>query len=44
MKQTKIKEYYDELHLIEEFESNFNITTRSRQRREKLLKLIKNIE
>tara|TARA_R110000744_G_scaffold29690_3_gene70661 strand:- start:734 stop:910 length:177 start_codon:yes stop_codon:yes gene_type:complete len=44
MKQTKIKEYYDELHLIEEFESNFNITTRSRQRREKLLKLLNTLQ
>jgi len=38
----KIKEYYEELQLIEEFESNYRITTRSRNRREKLLKLINN--
>ena len=44
MKQTKIKEYYDELYLIDEYEANFNPTTRSKQRKEKLLKLIKNIE
>jgi hypothetical protein len=43
-RQTKIREYYNELQLIDEFEANSNPTTMSKQRKIKLLKLIKNIE
>ena len=45
MKLTRINkdefaEFYRELQAIDEFESNFRITTRSKQRREKLLNII----
>ena len=35
-------EFYRELQAIDEFEANFRITTRSKQRREKLLNIINN--
>ena len=46
MKFTRINknefaEFYRELQAIDEFEANFRITTRSKQRREKLLNIIK---
>ena len=45
MKFTRINknefvEFYKELQAIDEFEANFRITTRSKQRREKLLNII----
>ena len=45
MKFTRINknefaEFYRELQAIDEFEANFRITTRSKQRREKLLNII----
>ena len=36
----KLNKIYKELQLIEEFESNFNITKESKERREYLLKII----
>ena len=36
----KLNKIYEELQLIEEFESNFNITKESKERREYLLKII----
>ena len=36
----KLNKIYKELQLIEEFESNFRITKRSKQRREYLLQII----
>ena len=36
----KLNKIYEELQLIEEFESNFNITKESKKRREYLLKII----
>jgi hypothetical protein len=38
----KLNKIYEELQLIEEFESNFNITKKSKERREYLLKIIEN--
>tara|TARA_R100000951_G_scaffold110973_1_gene109457 strand:+ start:496 stop:621 length:126 start_codon:yes stop_codon:yes gene_type:complete len=38
----KLNKIYEELQAIDEFEANFRITTRSKQRREKLLNIINN--
>lgn len=43
-KELKLINAIDELQLIEEFEANYNPTTRSKQRKEKLFKLLNTLQ